>query len=728
MGIGTRRAVVSLGLAILWGPGQARSQQAVPGTRAEVVRLDAVVTDANGNPVRDLSRADFELRDDGKIQQLTHFVYVGKGSAAEAGAAPPPSEKGAPAPEEEAPVPGRQIAILVDDLHVAPGNLESVKEALRRLVDELLLPNDNVALITTSSPGGVQNLTQERATLKQAINALALHQAETTPARGSQMTAEQAELILRGDSNALLLAARMLVEAPGSIYTGNRGIPRGQFPAGPGANPKSVSQDSHEQDAAVEAAQQARPILSEALRFSTGSLSRIDDVLRGLASLPGRKLCLLVSEGFLVGTGTSEERTQELQRIIDAATRSGAVVYALDARSLVTGMRDASVERQVSSAGLQSSVARQGEVLLRTTLETVSSDTGGFLVRGTNDLTAGLRRMLADNEAYYLMAYEPANLKRDGHFHRIEVRLPRRPQLVIRTRKGYYAPSERKLPGGPPKGPTEVDTQALLGQPLPAAGALKMAADFLALPPAGSQAVVHLHLDVAGLAWRKADARLHAALHIVGGAYDQSGNPVGTPFGARRELDLDRAEYERAKAEGIDFQQQLPLGAGRYEIRVVAQDLEGKTVGGATGWVEIPDLADKKLALSGVFLSSSPSNAGGTASGAAAGAPSLREAHTLRQFKRTDGLYFQFYVYNPAVDAQGASDAVIQAQIWSNSKVIAASKPQPATLLVKDGAPVPQANGMSLETLAPGPYELRIVVVDKKANATAFRSIDFTVN
>ena len=34
---------------------------------------------------------------------------------------------------------------------------------------------------------------------------------------------------------------------------------------------------------------------------------------------------------------------------------------------------------------------------------------------------------------------------------------------------------------------------------------------------------------------------------------------------------------------------------------------------------------------------------------------------------------------------------------------------------------------MSLESLAPGAYELRVVVVDRKADATAFRSVDFTV-
>jgi hypothetical protein len=36
-------------------------------------------------------------------------------------------------------------------------------------------------------------------------------------------------------------------------------------------------------------------------------------------------------------------------------------------------------------------------------------DTGGFMVKNSNDLGQGLGRILRDNEAYYLLAYEPTN-------------------------------------------------------------------------------------------------------------------------------------------------------------------------------------------------------------------------------------------------------------------------------------------------------------------------------
>jgi len=40
----------------------------------ELVQIDAVVTDKKGQLARDLKRADFELFDDGKKQEITHFA------------------------------------------------------------------------------------------------------------------------------------------------------------------------------------------------------------------------------------------------------------------------------------------------------------------------------------------------------------------------------------------------------------------------------------------------------------------------------------------------------------------------------------------------------------------------------------------------------------------------------------------------------------------------------
>jgi hypothetical protein len=254
---------------------------------------------------------------------------------------------------------------------------------------------------------------------------------------------------------------------------------------------------------------------------------------------------------------------------------------------------------------------------------------------------------------------------------------------------------------------------------------VRLTVDYLDLPPAGPQAIVRAHVDVAGLPWREAEGRRRADVDLVGGVFDASGALVGPPFARHVALDLTPAEQERARKAGLQFQQRVLVPPGRQDVRLVVLGANLAPLGGASQPVEIPNLAEQRLTLSSVFLSSTATPA--DAPDDAVVEQNLRDAQVLRRFMRGESLYFQLYVYNVVPDASGASDVVLQAQIRSGDKLIAASKPQPVTLQQKDGIPLPQSNGMSLEGFEPGRYELRVVVVDRKSNTTAFRSVDFTV-
>jgi VWFA-related protein len=706
------------------------AQEAGPEATAEIVRLDAVVTDDQGQLVRDLQASDFQLLEDGKVQTLTQFLAVrGLGPqgkvAPQVGVMPTPTAPAAGGP-------GRYVVILVDDLHIARDNFEFAREALRRFVDEFLGPDDRVAIVTSAGPGGVWELTQDRAALGAAIQDLTFRQAAVAPARGSQMTPAQAEMILRGDPSALHLATRLMLDEPGSVLSGQ--TPQAAVEAAGGYTPASII-DNREKAAAHEARRQARAILAEELHFSQITLILVDDVLRSLAELPGRKLCLLVSDGFLVGTGTSDEQTRHLRAVIDAATRSGAVVYALDAHGLTTTGGDSATAGAPAPPGLRERVERLSRQEFRETLSALANDTGGFLVRGTNELASGLGRMLEDNDAYYLMAYEPTNSKHDGRFRRIEVRVPGRADLKVRTRAGYFAPDDRKRASTREGGLTlpvalsDAEARAALGAALPASGIpVSLTVDYLDLPPGGPQAVVRARMEVADLPWREAEGRRRADLDIVGGVFDVSGALVGRPFTRHVALDLTPAEQERVQQSGLQFQQRVLAAPGRHDVRLVVLDASLAPLGGASEQIEIPDLAAQELTLSSVFLSSTTASSTTAPEGVApddAGTPeTLRDAQVLRRFKRSESLYFQVYVYNVVPDE---SDVVLQAQIRSSGNLVAASKAQPMTFHEKDGVPLPQSNGMSLEGFDPGRYELRVVVVDRRTGATAFRDVDFTV-
>src|SRR3954470_9288930 len=115
----------------------------LPEARTDLVRLDAVVTDGHGKLVRNLEQKDFAVFEDGKPQAISDFALGGrapKPAVASPGPAAPATapETAAPAApaEEPAAMMGRNVLIIIDDIHIAVGGLPDTKRALHRVIDE----------------------------------------------------------------------------------------------------------------------------------------------------------------------------------------------------------------------------------------------------------------------------------------------------------------------------------------------------------------------------------------------------------------------------------------------------------------------------------------------------------------------------------------------------------------------------------------------------------------
>jgi hypothetical protein len=108
----------------------------------EYVEVDAIVTDKQGNVVRDLTREDFEVYEGGKRQRidLFSFVDVPVDRAEKPVYAKAPVE---PDVQTNVGVPqGRVFVIVLDDLHTyAPRTLQ-VRRAARRFIEQNLGAND----------------------------------------------------------------------------------------------------------------------------------------------------------------------------------------------------------------------------------------------------------------------------------------------------------------------------------------------------------------------------------------------------------------------------------------------------------------------------------------------------------------------------------------------------------------------------------------------------------
>jgi hypothetical protein len=77
-------------------------------------------------------------------------------------------------------------------------------------------------------------------------------------------------------------------------------------------------------------------------------------------------------------------------------------------------------------------------------LRTLAENTDGIAIVTTNDLAAGMKRIVDDVSAYYLLGYYSTNTTHDGKYRRIEVKT-KPPGLNVRARRGYYAPDNKPV-------------------------------------------------------------------------------------------------------------------------------------------------------------------------------------------------------------------------------------------------------------------------------------------
>ncbi|HEX2488691.1 MAG TPA: VWA domain-containing protein [Blastocatellia bacterium] len=718
----------------------------------ELVQIDAVVTDKKGQLARDLKRADFELFDDGKKQEITHFAI---GTAAQPArwltVEKRPAEKSS---SDSAPAEiraGRYIVIAVDDFHLATENLIIAKRALNRFINNQMVAGDQVAIATTSgNVGMLQQFTEERDVLERAVNRLNVQQRTVTSSSDiPRITDYQAELIDIGDQDALELAVQEIMRLepmpspPPAAGRGGRG----------GFNPGGLDGGASQRERAIQQAQsRARAIVAQNAHYTRATLSNLEGVIRNLRNMTGRKMLVLLSDGFYLG-GKSSSQTYDMRRIIDAATRAGVVIYSIDARGLIAAPPGGSASDSfgaddINLPGVRSRVESSGVQAKLDGLNALASDTGGTLFKNSNDLSLGLQRVLDANETYYVLAYEPSTPYRDGRFHKIEVRIAGNPELTVRTRKGYFAPSEKAGAAGKTDAPAEKspdkrkerspekiaqqeklekekEMREGLGSLVPLREIpVEMAIDFLDLSKGSSGALVNLHVDASQLTLRLLNGTHQSALDLLMALFDEKGK-VAASFVERINVNIRPERLDTARKNGFSYRRLMALKPGFYQARVAIREEGSARMGSASKWVEVSDIDKKQLTLSGVLLSAGMEVQNDLQLANSAYIPQPSSA--TRRFKKDGAIDFMVFAYNAKVE-KNTADLVIQSQVFSGSKLVYASPIAKMTIPESvDLQRIPYAARVSLEQFNSGPYELRVVVIDRLTKATTFRRVYFTV-
>jgi hypothetical protein len=347
---------------------------------------------------------------------------------------------------------------------------------------------------------------------------------------------------------------------------------------------------------------------------------------------------------------------------------------------------------------------------------------------------AGLDRILQDTQTYYLLSYQPTNTRHAGRFRKIEIRLPGRHDLRVRTRRGYFEADARDVERRPPAPQPEEAGRRAAGDLRRALMSLyprteiptRLSADFVSMGRAGLQAVVNGYVDLASVEFRKVGSRHEAAFVVAGVVFDEGGNLLTTLEPQRAGLSLEDEDYARALKAGLTYERTVTLDPGTYEVRLAVLQEGTERLGSASSRIDIPDPDAGSLTLSGVFLlrGQGVSTPALSPSGSDV---SLRNVQAHPRFEPTDSLYYQVQVLNAAEDDSGQTRLTIQAQVLERQRLMASTRERPIALASLGAVPDAYTGRITLEPLRPGEYELRVSVTDHLARSAVSKHVAFAV-
>jgi VWFA-related protein len=534
--------------------------------RVNLVQVRVVVRDANGKAVENLQKDDFELFDGRKQQSISTFgVETAASPRLKVAAATRASDdqaatNGGNTAGESVELPQRYVALVFDDGHMAIEDMVTVRDAATRFL-KALSPGDRAGIYTTSGQV-TQEFTSDTGLLNRALLGVVPRPVMRSLSKDCpEISYYQADLIEnRNDSQALAVAAEDAVQC---AFNGD---------------------SSKLAQARVIAQSVAARALVNGDTQSQFAYSHLNDFLRRLAGMPGERVMVLVSPGFLMSTLTLEESA-----IVDRANRANIVIHTLDARGLYTpdvmgDIADPPARGSYKTGGYRVSYRVQAQSAQSEVLRDFAAGTGGTFFQNRNDLDEGLKQEGLAPAVSYLLGFSPQNLKLDGSYHTLRVALTKRQKYSVQARHGYYAP--RKVVN-PEQQANEEIQEAVFSQEEIRDIPLELQTQFFKPDDGQAKLAVLLRVDLKSLRFREADGRSVDKLTIATAIFDENGNFVA---GGEKtvEMKLLAPTYERLSRSGLALKSSFDVKPGKYLVRLVIRDAEGSQMAARNGAVMIP--------------------------------------------------------------------------------------------------------------------------------------------
>ena len=718
---------------------QAQRPEAIDVVRitTNLVQVDASVTDKNGKAVTDLSSDEVEIFEDGRKQKIIHLSYIVTESPRSESSAKP--EKPVTVNKNAVFVPPgrikpedirRTIAMVVDDLGLSFESIADVRRALKKFVDEQMQPGDLVAIIRTS--GGMHAL--------------------------QQFTADKRQLYAAIDRVNWNAIGRSGISAVAPIERPKLTIGDADQPASAGG----ARSGAEDMEKFLKRSEEDRQDM-----FAVGTLGALSYVVRGLKGLPGRKSILLISDGFRIYSRddpTRNFRTRDrLQPLVDEAGRASVVIYTMNATGLQTLGFTAADDLTVRNVNpdeftqrimqrLQAQMENRRNAAFETQdgLDYLAYETGGIPIRNTNDLSRGIRRILDDQKGYYLIGYRPDESTFDPktgrhRFHHLTLKVTRPGKYNVRMRNGFYGVSDEEKQVARTLGQQMFEA---LASPFAATGVrVQLTSLFGDDPKLGSLVRLVLHVDGHDLTFTDEPDHFHKCVFdVLAMTFGDNGIPVDQN-GKTFTIKLPDELYKRTLRDGLVYYVTVPIKKpGAYQLRVSLRDTNSERMGSASQFVEVPDLKQNLLALSGLAVNGeipvSKSSGNQAANNTLAGPSTEQEgvergnaeaSPAVRHFHHGMVMNYAFYIYNARLDkATNNPKLTTQVRIFRDGKSIFTGKEDPLNLSAQADLKRLIAGGqIQLGTdLPPGEYVLQVIVNDTLADEkhrTATQWMDFEI-
>jgi hypothetical protein len=458
-------------------------------------------------------------------------------------------------------------------------------------------------------------------------------------------------------------------------------------------------------------------------------------VLDAMGELPGRKSMVVFSDSMPIETQevTLDQDSSStnmstypgnyllaLRKVAEKAIRSSVVIYSVDTQGLyVTGITAADsfsgnfrdITNQINSvmsnrSRLAFNRQQGGEMIAR--------QTGGFQVRNSNSFE--LDRILEDQSGYYLIGYRPTDETFNRQFHHIKAKV-KRSGMTLRTRFGFFGVTEEEANKNR-RSVRDLTNLALMSPFGKQDINLDITSFFANDATAGSLIRSFVYLDARDMTFTSVNGKREGSIELHGVFFGDNGALV-QQLTRGASVSLTDEDYEQAMRHGMNITFDMPVkNPGAYQVRIAARDRNSSHFGSAGQFVAVPNLNNKRLAVSGIVL-------GTDSKGFALANPGTR------RFTKNSDVHFGYIIYNAVNESGTLRNLVIQTKLFRDGKIVytgpeslisAANQTDLARLFNGGAVHLPSE-------LEPGNYYLQVVIVetlakDKKAVLVQWANFD----